>query len=179
MLEAGSLGVVSRTQILTMNMQTVKVRLADMSFSKTCGPSVRDELQLKKLVKMNTKSNGRVQWSVIQKQFFPKDRWGATTVSALRKLHKRRTKRNRYGRRHQHSFEQDEYENEAGYEYCEDNYGDEEVLLLSEDDFSDDAIDISPRFDGFDIVLGSDVIDYYDKEQMMLTYMLDDLVKGI
>ena len=177
MLEAGSLEVVSRTQILTMKMQTVKVRLADMSFSKTSGPSVRDELQLKKLVENNTKSNGQVQWSVIQKQFFPKDRWGATTASALRNLHKRRTKRNRYGRRHQHSFEQEE--NEAGYEYCEDNYEDEEVLLLSEDDFSDDAIDVSPHFDGFDIVLGSDVIDYYDKEQMMLTYMLDDLVKGI
>lgn len=47
-------------------MQTVRVRLADMSFRKTNGPSFRDEQQLKMLVKNNTRSNGHVQWADLQ-----------------------------------------------------------------------------------------------------------------
>lgn len=156
-------------------MQNVRVRLADMSFSKTNNrPSVRDEQQLKKLVKNNTRSNGHVQWAVIEKQFRPKDRhcWGATTASALRNLHKRRTKRNRYDHL---QFEQDD---EGDAELSEDNHEEEEVFLLSED-FSDDTIDISPNFDGFDRALGRNAIGCCDKEHLMLAYMLDDLVKGI
>ena len=158
-------------------MQTVRVRLADMSFRKTDGPSVRDKQQLKKLVKNNTKFNGHVQRAVIEKQFRPKDRhcWGATTASALRNLHKRRTKRNRYDRRHL-QFEQDD---EGDAELSEDNHEEEEVLLLSEDDFSDDTIDISPNFDGFDRAIGRNAIGCCDKEHMMLAYILDDLFKGI
>ena len=161
-------------------MQTVRVRLADMSFRKTDGPSIRDENQLKMLVKKNTGSNGYVQWAVIEKKFRPKDphRWGATTASALRNIHRRRLIRNRYDRRHL-QFEQDD-EGEA--ELSEDNQEEEVLLLsedLSEDDFSDDTIDISPDFDGFDKALGRNVIGCCEKEQMMLAYMLDDLVKGI
>jgi hypothetical protein len=153
-------------------MQTVRVRLADMSFMKTGGPSARDEQQLQKLVKNNTRSNGRVQWAVIVKKFCPKDRhrWGATTASALRNLHKRRTKRNRYDHRHLQFKQDDEDDSELSEE--------EELLLLSEHDFSDDTIDISPNFDGFDRALGRNA-GCCDKEHIMLAYILDDLVKGI
>jgi hypothetical protein len=158
-------------------MQTVTVRLAGMSYKKRSAPSVRDELQLQKLVKINTKSNGQVQWSVIQKQFRPKDThcWGATTRSALRNLHKRRTKRNRYC----HKLKQDEHEDYSESEYCEDNHEEDQVLLLSDYDFSDNEIDISPHFDGFNRVLQSNIIDYYNNDQLMLANFLDDLVKDI
>ena len=144
MLEVGSPEVLSRIQILIM--QTVRVRLADISFRKVDGHSVRDEEQFKKLVKNNTRSNGRVQWAVIEKQFCPKDRhcWGATTASALRHLHNRRIQRNRYDRIPL-QFKQDHEDNaELSDELSDDNLSD-----------SGDTIDISPNFDGFDRALPS------------------------
>ena len=151
--------------------------IMQMSFRKTSGPSVRDEEQLKKLVKSNTKPNGHVQWAVIEKQFCPKDRdrWGKTTASALKNLHRRRTKRNPHGRRHP-QFKQDDEDDD---ELSKDNHGEEEVFLFSEDDFSNDTIEISPHFDGFDRVLRRNVDNCWDIDQMMLAFMLDDLVKGI
>jgi hypothetical protein len=153
-------------------MQTVTIRLADMSFRKTSGPSFRDELQLEQLVKSNTMSNGHVRWAVIEKQFHPKDRhcWGATTVSALRNLYKRRSKRYRH--------KEDEYEDTTEYKWSDANHEGDNAALLSDNDLFDDTINISPEFNGFDRALGRDD-NHCDKEHMMLMYMLDDLVKGI
>ena len=141
----------------------VAIRLANMSFTVYSGPSQRDEAQLRHLVNKHRKKNGHVKWTIVEKEFCPQDkhRWGATSASALRNLHKRREKRKRYTRGRSSSSSETE----------------DEVLLLSENEFLVDDkfnIDISPHFDGFDEVLSVD-----ETVQMILAYIFDDSVKGI